>query len=70
MIDLFTDKKLSATMVAEMYESMKGSVKVAKSSGYDARVPLVKTAKASSNLDEGVSLAKEVKNMFIKGGSA
>jgi len=70
MIDLFTDKKLSATMVAEMYESMKGSVKVAKSSGYDARVPLVKTAKASNNLDEGVSLAKEVKNIFIKGGNA
>lgn len=71
MVDMFVAKKLPSDMVAEMYASLGASVKVAKSSNYDARVPIVKSAKTSGgNLDESGSLAKEVRSMFIKGGNA
>jgi len=68
MIDYFVDNNIPANMVEEMYASI-GTIPNVKSASYDSKVPAIKTAK-TANFDEGSSLAREVRNMFIKGGKS
>ena len=67
-IDMFTEKGLTPDMVADLYATVRGNVKTAKESVYEARVPLVKTAKSNSDTEATV-LSKEFRNILIKGGS-
>ena len=69
-IDMFTEKGLTPEMVADLYATVRGNVRTAKETVYDARVPLVREAKISNNDPEATFASKEFRNILIKGGSA
>jgi hypothetical protein len=69
-IDMFTEKGLTPEMVADLYATVRGNVRTAKETVYDARRPLVREAKSNSNSDpEATILSKEFRNILIKGGT-
>lgn len=66
LIDRFTDSGVTPTMVADIYNTVRGTYKTAKEVTYDSRSPLIKTA---SKKADGKSLAKDIRNIIIRGDS-